>query len=385
MRFSSLLVGVLATVASAVPLLEERQTTTYTDYLFVYFVGEHLSNGEQIYMSVSNNNNPGSWTQVNGGRPVLTSTVGTRGVRDPSVIRSQDGSGKTWIIATDLWVHPRGWNVGDDYTSNGSKAIVVWETSDMRTWSGPFLRNVSPSNAGMTWAPDAIWDPASRRYLVHWTCHLKGEGWFIMRSFTSDFVTFTPAERWLTGAGMDATVAHDPSTNTFYRISKNGPGELIEQARASALNGPWTVIRNRIGEPLPAGEGPLVFRNNQNPNRWHLLIDDYTRGRGYQPFETTNIGAASWTQSSMTLPPSSRHGYVVGMNCVLGLATCDSGGTPPPTTPPPTTPPPTTPPPPPSGSCSSMWGQCGGQGYSGPTCCSQGTCQVQNPWYSQCI
>lgn len=50
-------------------------------------------------MSVSNNNNPASWTQVNGGNLVLQSTVGTKGVRDPSIIRSQDGK-KFWIIAT---------------------------------------------------------------------------------------------------------------------------------------------------------------------------------------------------------------------------------------------------------------------------------------------
>ncbi|KAL2758907.1 carbohydrate-binding module family 1 protein [Sodiomyces alcalophilus JCM 7366] len=72
------------------------------------------------------------------------------------------------------------------------------------------------------------------------------------------------------------------------------------------------------------------------------------------------------------------------------LAAAATGGpSPPPTSPPPTNPPPTNPPPtnpPPSGgNCSGMWGQCGGQGWNGPTCCSQGTCQQQNPWYSQCL
>ena len=37
------------------------------------------------------------------------------------------------------------------------------------------------------------------------------------------------------------------------------------------------------------------------------------------------------------------------------------------------------------GSCSAMWGQCGGQGWNGPTCCSQGTCKASNQWYSQCL
>jgi sucrose-6-phosphate hydrolase SacC (GH32 family) len=122
------------------------------------FVGEQKADGEQIYFAVSNDNNSGSWTTVGDGSPALTSTVGTKGVRDPSLIRSPDGS-KFWIIATDLWVHPRGWDVGDDYTTNGSKGIVVWESSDLKNWSEPSLRNVSPENAGMTWAPDAIWDP----------------------------------------------------------------------------------------------------------------------------------------------------------------------------------------------------------------------------------
>ncbi|KAH7362372.1 Alpha/Beta hydrolase protein [Plectosphaerella cucumerina] len=33
-----------------------------------------------------------------------------------------------------------------------------------------------------------------------------------------------------------------------------------------------------------------------------------------------------------------------------------------------------------------VWGQCGGQGWSGPTTCVSGaTCQAQNQWYSQCL
>jgi cellulose 1,4-beta-cellobiosidase len=32
-----------------------------------------------------------------------------------------------------------------------------------------------------------------------------------------------------------------------------------------------------------------------------------------------------------------------------------------------------------------LWGQCGGQGWNGPTTCAQGTCKYSNPWYSQCF
>jgi endo-1,4-beta-xylanase len=37
------------------------------------------------------------------------------------------------------------------------------------------------------------------------------------------------------------------------------------------------------------------------------------------------------------------------------------------------------------GSCSALWGQCGGQGWSGPTCCSTGTCHSNGQYYSQCV
>ncbi|KAJ3039962.1 hypothetical protein HDV00_011628 [Rhizophlyctis rosea] len=39
-----------------------------------------------------------------------------------------------------------------------------------------------------------------------------------------------------------------------------------------------------------------------------------------------------------------------------------------------------------SGNCAAKYGQCGGQGFSGPTCCQSGsTCKVSNQYYSQCL
>ncbi|KAK2056150.1 hypothetical protein LY76DRAFT_607183 [Colletotrichum caudatum] len=36
--------------------------------------------------------------------------------------------------------------------------------------------------------------------------------------------------------------------------------------------------------------------------------------------------------------------------------------------------------------CASLWGQCGGQSWTGPSCCAAGSvCTVSNPFYSQCI
>ncbi|KAJ4321224.1 NAD(P)H-dependent D-xylose reductase (XR) [Fusarium piperis] len=35
--------------------------------------------------------------------------------------------------------------------------------------------------------------------------------------------------------------------------------------------------------------------------------------------------------------------------------------------------------------CAPQWGQCGGQSWTGATCCQSGTCTQHNPWYSQCL
>lgn len=38
-----------------------------------------------------------------------------------------------------------------------------------------------------------------------------------------------------------------------------------------------------------------------------------------------------------------------------------------------------------TGSCSALYGQCGGEGWSGATCCSTGSCTYSNAYYSQCL
>ena len=71
-------------------------------YLFVHFVDtQEDATREQIYFSVSKDGK--TWTTLNNKQPYLTSNVGTQGVRDPYILRGEDG--KFFIIATDLSVY----------------------------------------------------------------------------------------------------------------------------------------------------------------------------------------------------------------------------------------------------------------------------------------
>lgn len=38
-----------------------------------------------------------------------------------------------------------------------------------------------------------------------------------------------------------------------------------------------------------------------------------------------------------------------------------------------------------SGNCVALYAQCGGTGYTGGTCCTTGSCQYSNQYYSQCL
>ena len=86
-------------VAFLTPLSVSASGNDYTAYLFAYFKGEGLAQGEQIYFAVSRDGL--HWRDINNGNPVLTSTLGEKGVRDPFIMRSADGA-KFYVIATDL-------------------------------------------------------------------------------------------------------------------------------------------------------------------------------------------------------------------------------------------------------------------------------------------
>lgn len=79
---------------------------------------------------------------MKGGKPVLTSTLGTKGVRDPFIIRDPSGS-KFYLIATDLKMYNSGMS-WDQASRVGSRSLSIWESPDLKSWSAQRLVQVSP-------------------------------------------------------------------------------------------------------------------------------------------------------------------------------------------------------------------------------------------------
>jgi hypothetical protein len=300
-------------------------------YLFSYFTGEGYPNGEQVYFAASQGNDPLHWDELNGGEPVLTSSLGDKGVRDPFIIRSPEGD-KFFLIATDLKMHGSGdW---DEVQRTGSKYIEVWESTDLVNWSEQRHVRVSPDTAGNTWAPEAYYDDSIGAYVVFWASKLyaeddprhEGDTYNrMMYATTRDFHTFSEPKVWVDPgySVIDSTVIEE--NGTYYRFTKDEGGNtadspcgkyIIAEKSAELRSTDYEFVADCIGKGdasnpgISRGEGPAVFKSNTE-DKWYLFIDEFG-GRGYVPFETTDLDSGRWTMSTdYDLPSRPRHGTVL--------------------------------------------------------------------------
>ena len=257
-------------------------------YLFVHFVGESEI-GEQIYFSISKDGL--HFEDLNTGKPVLISSIGEKGVRDPFIIRSIDGK-KNYIIATDLRIaNGKGWEAA---VSVGSRNLVVWESDDLVNWSEERMVEVGIEGAGCVWAPEAIYDKETKKYFVFWASNVKEEGeeqpkQRIYCSYTSDFKHFTKAEKYIERDNhvIDTTIIEE--AGVYYRFSKDETTKNIRIDKANKLIGePFQDIRMPQVEALYGVEGPEIFKFNDK-DEWCLIVDQFATRKGYLPLVTNNL------------------------------------------------------------------------------------------------
>ncbi|UOQ50436.1 glycoside hydrolase family 43 protein [Gracilibacillus caseinilyticus] len=278
--------------------VSENDNNYFYGYLFAHFIGEE-KNGEQIYFALSKDGL--HWQDLNNKQPILYSTVGERGVRDPYLIRSNDG--KTfYLLATDLSIYHRGGWKNAQATITGSHSLVIWESPDLVNWSEPRMVEVAPKEAGCAWAPEAFFDEQEGDYLVFWASSRDatdgdGRGMHIYCSKTTDFHTFTEPQLYITRGEhneiLDTTII---SVNgSYYRAS--GDGQITIES-SDQLMREWKVISNleSLGLALTGKdvEGPEFFKFN-GENKWGLLVDQYATEGGYLPIITTDIGDTTGT------------------------------------------------------------------------------------------
>lgn len=123
------LASIQSTLSAVLPPPVKREDPTKVGYLFLHFYDNYLAPGqyttypagEQVFGHVSTNNSAIDYTALKGGAPLLTSTVGTKGVRDLYLVSKPDES-QHWIIGTDLNQTAAG-GFGGSFLS---RSLVIW-------------------------------------------------------------------------------------------------------------------------------------------------------------------------------------------------------------------------------------------------------------------
>ena len=316
----------------------------YVGYLFCHFTGqEGDTKHEQIYFALADEGEGLHFTDMNGAttsnlRPVLTSNVGDKGVRDPFIYRSPEGDTYR-IIATDLSVKNRGgWKNDHDYTRKGSHYITMWESHDLVNWSEAKLLEVAREDAGMAWAPEMIYHEETGQYVIIFSSTICNEDKSqilerdcIYYTTTRDFVHFGETKKFIKNQPYPEGQT-DPQTNAphainnderkiidasvikiddwYYCAAKDGDnhenngGILIQRTQDIFDIDSWEKVCEIADIPgLSASveltnkqlEGPEWFhynvadRTDEDVDEIGLMADMYMRNSGYLPLSTIDI------------------------------------------------------------------------------------------------
>src|SRR3954469_17266305 len=123
---------------------------TYSGYAMAYFTESPSMTAANYSLHLAVSSDGLNWTPLNQNNPVATPTAGSKGLRDPFILRKQDGTFE--VLATDL--NGTDWSVNSQY-------IHVWDSTDLRSFTN-YRRLKVHSLSTHSWAPEAYWDAARK-------------------------------------------------------------------------------------------------------------------------------------------------------------------------------------------------------------------------------
>lgn len=282
-------------------------TNEFTSYLFAYFNG-NAQWQEQICFAISDDGF--NYIPLNGGQPIINSSdiALKQAVRDPHILRGDDGY--FYMVVTDM-KSSDGWSSNDGLVLLRSSNLIDWTHTaiDFPTeWPDRFDRDALTQ----VWAPQTIYDPEQKQYMVYYSIGESGEHYKIYYSHANeDFTELTePQVLYDHGSNtIDADIVwHNGLYHMFFKTEGNGNG--IQKATSATLHGEWEAGGEYLQQTTVAVEGSCVFPLI-NSDEWVLMYDCYSSG--YYEF-TTSRDLETFTykcQSANTNIFTPRHGTVI--------------------------------------------------------------------------
>ena len=300
-----------------------NQENKYVAYLFAYFEGASgdRKHQEQLRFAVSADFT--NWTALNNNQPVLVSEniSHTRGIRDPHILRGEDG--KTfYMVMTDMSTGRNGWGP--------NPGIVMLKSDDLINWQHSIIElekqyPVKFKDVQWVWAPQTIYDPAAGKYLVYFTIRYKNDGKldFYGAYANADFTGFENEPTLMFSpkhGGIDADIVYkDGMYHLFFKgNTKDEEGNEFEsgikQATAKTLQGTWTEHFDYLDvyhNTRTNVEGSSVFKLNDS-DEYILMYDLYSSGR-YEFQRSTDLYTFTDKPESFTKDFHPRHGSIIGI------------------------------------------------------------------------
>ena len=292
-------------------------------YLFAYFEGggdQKLM--EQLRFAVSEDAQ--NWYALNGNRPIIASDSISEsgGIRDPHILRGEDGC--YYIVATDMHTYDpkQGWGSNPGIVLLKSKDLVNWTHAKInlsKDWSGHF------GDAYWVWAPQTIYDRKAGKYMIYFTLQRNDRKTLITyyAYANKDFTAFESEPKVLFSAkygSIDADIIEkDGVFHLFYkgntkdengREIKNG----IQQATSKKLTGPYKEdfeYLDAYAGTRTNVEGSGVFKLNGR-DEYILMYDLYSSGR-YEYQTSKDLKTFTREPQSFRKDFFPRHGTVMSV------------------------------------------------------------------------
>ena len=292
-------------------------------YLFGHFKEKITPDGEQVYISVSKNGL--DWEELNGGNPILTSTIGEKGCRDIEIVRLKDGS--FVILTTDLSIAYR---MDENYqvnwkevNSTGSKCLCMWKTDDMINFSEQKRIYFGRDDFGCLWAPEVFYDEINDEYMIHWGSTIKEDNYSHMSIYcctTKDFETFSYPKLFFTKDNeiLDTHITKIGDTYHMFYKDVLEPSKNMH-ATSKNLYGPYENDE-AFAEYMLTLEKPWAYEAPTTltlpDGRWCLMIDFFGCAKeemGYVPFISSKPGDTDFKKSdeSFSFPYGFKHGGII--------------------------------------------------------------------------
>ena len=277
-------------------------------YLFCYFVGNEPEQ-ERIHFAVSKDGY--NFEAINGNKPIIIQNLGKRSVRDPYILKGQDGF--YYIIGTDM-------KSAEGWTSN--HALVTWKSKDLITWTDETIIDIRDfggkySETTRAWAPQAIWDESKQAYMVYWAHSTVWDDIAQMYyAYTTDFKTLTEPQLLYERPGIqtiDGDIAYNEENGLYYLYFKHDEDQTIAYVTSKNLTGPYTSEPVVVSLATTGVEGSEIY-NITGTDEWVMIMDEYGTDRFFmqQTNDFENFKPVKASDYSMEFFP--RHGSVVAIS-----------------------------------------------------------------------